>query len=199
MAAALIIWLIAFPKLSAQIPIHWDIRGEPNEYTSKLNAMLISLSTMVIPYLMLAYVPKIDPKKENYGYFSKSFTIINISLSLVFFALNLIIIANGLGYTVFSGNFVLILIGILFIILGNYMPQIKTNYFMGIKTPWALNDENNWRKTHRFGGKTFILSGFLFIFASFMPASVSEILLPIILVILFLPIGYSYWIFRKQF
>jgi uncharacterized membrane protein len=197
--ATLIIWLVFYPQLPGQIPIHWDIGGNANGFASKLNAMLMSISSMLLIYGIMVVTPRIDPKKENYKKFSKGFTIINLSLLLLFFAINLMIILSGLGYDTDIGIVIPLIVGALFIVLGNYMPQIKPNYFVGIKTPWTLNDEQNWKLTHRFGGKTFIISGSLFMISVLLPDKIAEIVIfPGLLIFLLLPIGYSYLLFRKQ-
>lgn len=75
----------------------------------------------------------------------------------------------GLGYEMRMGLLIPILVGVLFIILGNFMPQIRQNYFFGIKTPWALASEHVWRKTHKFGGIIFCIMGIFMILVPFLP------------------------------
>lgn len=197
-AATVILWLVFYPQLPEKLPTHWGPGGNVDGYSSKLGAMLISVGLMVLVYIILVFFPKIDPKKENYKLFTRGYTIINVALFLVVFLINLMIISTGLGYTFNTSVVIKLIIGILFIIIGNFLPQVKPNYFMGIKTPWALNDEDNWRKTHRLGGKTFVISGFIFLISIFLPSGFTETyLMPGLIIILLLPIGYSYWIFRK--
>lgn len=73
-----------------------------------------------------------------------------------------------MGYEVSIDKIIPSIVGILFIVIGNYMPKIKSNYFYGIKTPWTLSSDTSWRKTHRLGGKVFIISGFIIILSSFL-------------------------------
>ncbi|MFB6468337.1 SdpI family protein [Cytobacillus sp. Hz8] len=195
----IILWVLFYPQLSEQLPTHWGPNGKANDYSPKLGAMLLSIGLMVLVYFITVFIPKMDPKKENYPRFTKSYHIINISLMIVAFAINIIIILSGLGFDLDTGIYINLILGALFIVIGNYLPQVKPNYFMGIKTPWALNDETNWKKTHRFGGKTFVISGIIFMCSIFLPKTIADsFLFPIVLIIILLPIGYSYWLFRKN-
>ncbi|PLT31836.1 SdpI family protein [Peribacillus deserti] len=197
--ASIILWLVSFAQLPAEMPIHWNMSGEVDGYASRFNAMLFSIGGMILIYALLVFIPRMDPKKENYKYFSKGYSIIQISTLLLFFVINILVLSAGLGFHVNTSLVIHIAIGVLFILIGNYMPQIKPNYFTGIKTPWTLNDENNWKQTHRFGGKTFIVGGILFIASIFLPHSFAEtVALPVILVIILSPIAYSYFLFRKN-
>ncbi|MCD6453745.1 MAG: SdpI family protein, partial [Candidatus Aminicenantes bacterium] len=91
-----------------------------------------------------------------------------------------------------------ILIGVLFVFLGNYLPGIKPNYFVGIRTPWTLENETVWRKTHRVGGWSFVLIGILIIFSVFLPASWSTtVLLILVCAVAFFLVLYSYILWWK--
>ncbi|ALC89108.1 hypothetical protein AM500_04360 [Bacillus sp. FJAT-18017] len=197
-ASTIILWLVFYNRLPGEVPIHWNASGEVDGYATKLNAMLMSIGTMVLIYLVLVFIPRIDPKKSNYKYFSKGYSIINLSTLLLFFVINILMLLAGLDYKVNVSIVMPILVGITFIVIGNYMPQMKPNYFVGIKTPWTLNDENNWKQTHRFGGRTFIIGGLLLILSIFLPARFVDISFPIILVILLSPIVYSFILFKKK-
>ncbi|WP_141432160.1 SdpI family protein [Bacillus sp. 03113] len=196
--ATIAIWIGFYTKLPSEIPIHWNYSGEIDGYATKLNAMLMNIGLMILLYALLVIAPKIDPKKENYKYFFRSFKIIQYSVLLLFFFINLMIISTGLGYHFPMKLLPNLIIGILFIVLGNYMQSVKSNYFLGIRTPWTLSDETVWKKTHRFGSKVFMVAGLLFIAGIFLPYKWGEIVIfPIILVTALLPIGYSYWVYKK--
>ena len=108
--------------------------------------------------------------------------------------------AMGAGVNVSVICFVLI--GILFIVLGNYMPKLQQNYTVGIKIPWTLNSAENWNRTHRLGGRLFIIGGILMILGGFSGNLLGENgTLIVVFGILFLcavvPCIYSFWLFRK--
>ena len=86
--------------------------------------------------------------------------------------------------------------GLLFIIIGNLLPKCRQSYTMGIKLPWTLNNEENWNKTHRFGGKVWVVGGVIIMATAF--AGSFWILLGMLIVMMALPTVYSYCLYRKQ-
>lgn len=165
-----IIGFASYPFLPEKIPMHWNFKGEIDRYGSKFEGVwAIPLLTLFL-YLGLLFVPYLDPKKENYIKFEKVYQIIKYSLVIVFSILYYSVIIVGLGGPKdLIPKIVPITIGILFIILGNYMPRIKPNWFVGIRTPWTLSNEEVWRKTHKVGGYLFVISGIVIILAGFLP------------------------------
>ncbi|MGG1574817.1 SdpI family protein [Fictibacillus sp. NRS-1165] len=197
--AAAALWLVFYSKLPAELPIHWNMKGEIDGYSTKLGAMLTNLGIMILLYLLFRFLPKIDPKKENYKSFSRSYSIINSSLFVFFFLINLMVILTGLGYDLSMNSLMPVILGGLFIVLGNYMQQVKPNYFVGIKTPWTLADENVWRQTHRFSSKLFVAAGIIVLLALFAPSEWRDfIILPSILGAALVSVGSSYYFFKKK-
>jgi uncharacterized membrane protein len=190
--------LWAYPRLPAEVPIHWNFSGEVDGYASKLFAVFATPVLMMLIYGILMGVPKIDPRKDNFQKFEGAYRIF-VNVTLTFFAAgHLSIIFSGLGYHVNIDLITNIGLGLLFVILGNYMPKIKTNYFMGIRTPWTLANETVWARTHRFGGKVFFIGGVMFIVSAFMPSSIRVFLLILSIVfIAVVPIVYSYFAYKK--
>lgn len=195
-SAGLSLW--AYPRLPAEVPIHWNFSGEVDGYSSKLFAVLFSPIFLIWIYGILIGVAKIDPRKENYEKFAGAYRIF-VNASLTFFVcIHLAIIFSGLGYDVNMDWIVNIGLGLLFVILGNYMPKVKENYFMGIRTPWTLADEAVWARTHRFGGKVFFIGGIIIAVSSFAPSSIrAALLIASIACITIVPIVYSYAVYKK--
>lgn len=193
------LWLFNFGELPKEIPTHWGVNGEINDYSSKLTAFLELHVVMFFLYLLLNITPKIDPRKNNYKYFSKSYYQVTISLLILFFFINTSILFYGLGYNFPIGKLVFLFIGFIFMVLGNYLSQIRSNFFIGIRTPWTLSNENVWKKTHRFSGKLFFFAGLCMVLLYFFPISLGKyIIIPLIVIIVILPILYSYIQFRKE-
>ncbi|MEI4832095.1 SdpI family protein [Bacillus sp. FJAT-53711] len=191
-------WIISWPHLPNTIATHWS-GGTVDGYSSKLNGMLSMVGVMIGTYILLNVVPKIDPKKENYRKFSKSFTMITYSILFVLFIGNIDIIATGLGYDLPINRFSELIVGILFLVIGNYLPQCKPNFFVGIRTPWTLSNEEVWRKTHRFGGKVFIVLGIIMCGSIFAPAAwKSYIVLTVVLIGVVITMLYSYFVYKKE-
>ena len=89
--------------------------------------------------------------------------------------------------------------GLMFLLLGNYMPKLRQNSFMGIRVKWTLENEANWNATHRFGGKVWVAGGFACMAGALLPADAMGVFfLAVLLVIVALPIAYSYYYGKKQ-
>lgn len=189
--------LFIYSSLPEEIPIHWGINGEVDNYASKPFAILIGLLPLGV-YLLMLVLPKIDPKRESYSKHKKAYRITSIAIVIVLIITNWMSLLTALGYEVNISIIINLFVGILFIIIGNYMPQIRNNYFFGIRNPWTLSNENVWRKTHRLGGYGFVISGLLFILS--IPFKNILSMLPIVFIIIFV-IGinvYSYLLFTKE-
>ena len=167
-AAAFIFSIISYNKLPELIPTHWNIAGEVDAYSKKPYGAFMAPFLMAITWLGMIFLPKIDPKKENYKKFESSYDITLGLLTTFFFGLHMATLLFSLGYKVPIDNTVFVMMGIMFVVMGNYMPKAKSNYFYGIKTPWTLSNEVSWRKTHRLAGKLFVISGFLMIVSTFL-------------------------------
>lgn len=194
-----IAWILAFPKLPDQVPIHWNINGEADGFSTKLNAMFSTVGIMVLLYVLLAFLPKVDPRKSNYKYFSKSYNImLNAILGVMFFT-NIMIIFSAMGYDVPIATIGPLVVGIIFMVLGNYMPQVRSNFFIGIRNPWTLSNDEVWKKTHRAAAKIFFFGGLIMIATIFIPAFWKEaVFISIIAVTIAAPYLYSYLLYRKN-
>lgn len=191
--------IILYSELPERMPTHWNISGEVDNYSSRFwGAFMMPLINLAI-FLLMLLTPLIDPKKDNYQKFSSSYRIIR-SIFIVFFAvLHFLVLAFSLGYNIDLGSFVVFGIGILFIILGNYMPKVRHNYFLGIKVPWTLANEKVWKKTHRMTGKLYLLSGATTLLGTFfgVPASFWVLMICVFGSSLG-SIVYSYFIYRQE-
>ncbi|MBY0091524.1 MULTISPECIES: SdpI family protein [Priestia] len=195
----LVAWLIALPHLPATMPIHWGANGEADGFATKINAMILTVGIMVLIYFIIAFVPRIDPRKENYKYFSKTYNILLNAVLLLFFFVNMSTILQGLGYNVPMSYIAPIMAGLVFIIIGNYLQRVRSNYFMGIRTPWTLSNETVWKKTHRLSGKIFFIGGLLILISAFLPDGYKSVIMwGSIVLCVAIPYLYSYLAYKKE-
>ncbi|MCF8888137.1 SdpI family protein [Priestia megaterium] len=195
----LVAWLIALPHLPATMPIHWGANGEADGFATKINAMILTVGIMVLIYFIIAFVPRIDPRKENYKYFSKTYNILLNAVLLLFFFVNMSTILQGLGYNVPMSYIAPIMAGLVFIIIGNYLQRVRSNYFMGIRTPWTLSNETVWKKTHRLSGKIFFIGGLLILISAFLPDGYKSVIMwGSIVLCVAVPYLYSYLAYKKE-
>ena len=159
--ANVIAHLIALPSLPAQIPTHWGAGGEINGWGPSWTAT--ALGALPLGMLVLfCVIPLIDPKGNGYARAGKFYQRFVVVFTLLMIAVSWLPELSIWGVIAAKGStnvIVSVLIGALLVGIGNYMPRIGQNYTMGVKTPWALNDPENWRRTQRFGGKCFVLMG----------------------------------------
>jgi uncharacterized membrane protein len=194
--------MITWSGIPETVPLHWNINGEVDRYGSKNSLLLIILSIAGINglvYLLLCNVHRIDPMKhaaENKGRLQK------IGLALVIFmsALSVwIIYTTTKTEPMFSTKFLLISIGLLFSVIGNYMYNLKRNWFAGLRLPWTMSSEDNWKQTHNLASKLWFAGGLLIAFCGavlpFKIAIVAIILVGAVLVIV--PCVYSYKIYKQ--
>ena len=160
--------ILFYDKLLEQIPIHWNLAGEVDNYASKSFGAFFSPIIMVLIWVGMLLLPNIDPKKTNYKKFESSYEIVIGVIVTFLFGLQMAIILVALGYNISIDKIMMLMMGIMFVIIGNYRPKAKSNFFYGIKTPWTLSSDISWRKTHRLGGKLFVISGVLIIISTLL-------------------------------
>lgn len=196
----LLITIFVFNSLPAEIPMHWNVHGEIDAWYPKFPWAFMAPVLGIIITIMATLLPRIDPKKENYDKFKRQYFIIRLILVAVFALLQMVTIFISLGATFIKvDTIVKLMIGILFIVVGNMMPKFKQNYFVGIKTPWTLNNEAVWAKTHRHGGFVWFAAGFLMSVLAFLPGVGSAVVyFSVILIVSIEPIIFSWFQYRKQ-
>lgn len=185
-------------SLPEKVPMHWNYKGEIDDWGTKYSLLGLIFLLPVLTYVLMLVIPKINPKKriELMGgkYYQIKFVLVGFMSVLAIY-----IIHSSNSQTLSSPSIVLVLIGLLFMALGNYFKVIKQNYFLGIKTPWTLESEEVWKLTHILAGKLWIVGGLLIvIFSLVIPEDINFYLFIIITAIItIVPIVYSYLIFRK--
>lgn len=183
-------------ELPKEIPMHWNASGEIDRWGDKSELFMMIFMLTGITYLIFLVIPYIDPKQklQNMG---NKLNNLRMILGLFMSALAIYILFSVQQKT---SNPVLIfpLVGLLFAFLGNYFKTIKPNYFIGIKTPWTLENEEVWKKTHLLGGKLWFIGGILMALTFVLPNKIQfYTFMGIAAVITIVPIVYSYLEFKK--
>ena len=189
----LIYLFINWRNLPGQLPIHFDLDGDPNGYGSKLVFVFLPLGL----YLLLLVLPFIDPRKSNFEIFSDTYYKLKLVLILFFGIIDTTIVYNTLHGIEKMGQLVPISVFLIFTLLGNYMGNIRPNYFVGIKVPWTLNNDEVWTRTHKLAGRLWFWGGLTGIVALFIFNNPTVVLVPITIFITVVPIIYSYIIYQR--
>lgn len=191
--APIVVGLILWDKLPAQMATHFDANGVADDWSPKEFAVFgLPLLLLAVHWFCMAFT-SVDPKKQNFS--DKIITLMMWLCPVISIAGNGATYLYALDNTVNTVPMALLLVGCIFLVIGNYMPKMKQSYTIGIKIPWALNSEENWNRTHRLGGRTFMLAGILTIIAGFMQLFW---LVPVALIIAaFIPVIYSFVLYKK--
>lgn len=194
----IVYYLFLWSSLPATIPIHFDAHGNPDNYGSR-SYMAITLFFLTIgTYILIRYIPKIDPKK-NFAIFHDTFLKLRMVLALFFSTIGFIII-NSIKNGQSNTALLFIIIAFVISIMGNYMGNIRPNYFIGIRTPWTLDSDVVWKKTHHRTGRLWFVSGIVIgILMLVLPAEyIAATFITAIIVITLYPLIYSFYHYKKQ-
>lgn len=181
--------------LPEQIPTHFGIDGQADGYSSKLFTLVaFPILFVLFQIIALASLERVSVKVTVPAKLRKLYAWIVPALS---FIVQGSIYANALGIVKNSPTLVTAFLGMLFIVIGNYLPKTKRNYTIGIRLPWTLSDDRNWFKTHRLAGKVWVLGGIIILIDSFVKLALPYVLGISLMVMIALPILYSFSLSRK--
>lgn len=194
--AAVLVW----PEAPERIPIRWSFSGEVVGYGSKpvglLGPPLISLGVYLV--MTLVY-PRIDPGRANYAGFREVYLTLRLAIVLLIGGFYGFTLLQVWGFDVEASIVAPVLLGMALIVFGNLLPKVRPNWFVGIRTPWTMSSKQSWNKTHRLGGRLFLLIGLVMVAVGFMGTSFT-LQLAIAFGVgcsLFLTV-YSYQVWRKD-
>ena len=171
------IGLFLWNQLPDSVATHFGLNNQPDGYSSKAFAVFGLPLILLAVHLVCVVATNIDPKSKDIN--KKIFKVLLWICPLVSLFVSTVI-----------------LIGVLYLVLGNFLPTVKPNYTIGFRIPWTLNDPDNWYHTHRFGGKCMVIGGIIMILTS--PLQNMWILLAAAIVPCLLPAIYSYLYYRKS-
>lgn len=187
-------------RLPDVVGTHYNMNGEQDGTMSKISFWLMNAALTIALPSLLSVMRFIDPRRHNYNRFESYYYLICWAISLFLQVTILLVILNNLDYDIPVLHFVLGGLGLLWMVIGNRMGQLRSNFFIGVRTPWAITDEDNWRNTHRLSARLWFVAGlFMFISAWIIPIS---LFLPVLLVCVLtsslIPVIYSYVIYVRK-
>lgn len=208
-----LIWLIAiapaiylgliWQKLPDTVAMHFDIQGKPDRYGDKSELLIVVLILFAVSvglYFLMANINRIDPKRyaaENTLRFKK----IGFAVAVFIAALNCFIIYSSThGGSKMDVNLILAAVSLLFAVIGNYMPNLKPNYFAGMRLPWTLESPDNWRATHALAGRIWFYGGLAMTLLCFLlpPAAATVVFIGGILLMVIIPAVFSWRFYQRQ-
>lgn len=191
-----LIGIVLWNRLPDRMAIHFGMNNEADGFSSRAVAVFgLPLFLLAVEWLCAAVMAN-DPKKQNISPKMFSFSlwiapVISLITAAAMYSFNL-------GYQVNFTFAVELMLGVLFIIIGNYLPKARQNYTMGIKIPWTLANEENWNLTHRLAGYLWVIGGILMVIVSLTGTGGAGWLILIVALIVLIPCIYSYWLHVKK-
>ena len=185
-------------SLPDTVPIHWNYKGEIDDWGNKSSLIFITFLLSGLTYILFTIIPLIDPKKRIQTMGNKYH---NLKFLMVLFmsALAVFIIYSVKEQSITNPSFIYLAMGLLFMLLGNYMKTIKANYFIGIRTPWTLEYESIWKSTHKLAGKIWFVGGLAIVISSLTTSKDFNgiFFISAITLLAIIPVVYSYMEYRK--
>lgn len=191
----IVLSLFLYDSLPETVAVHFDGEGHPDGYAPRWVAAFALPMGMALLNLLVHFGLNTDPKREN-----SSKVVRNLGkwlIPVITVILVPVTLFMALGYDFPLEIFIPALLGIIFIVAGNYLPKSRQNYTVGIKLPWTLDSEENWNKTHRLAGYLWIAGGLLMVVSSFLRAAGTPLMLTAIGIMVIIPVVYSYLLYRR--
>lgn len=182
------------------VPTHFNLAGEADGWSSKQFLIFLPGSLGIGMYFLMLVLPQIDPK-HNLSLEDNKYYGIRFMMAVFFSILTTYILYTSLAGKISNYSILFGFIGGLFAVLGNYFRDMKPNYYIGIRTPWTLEDERVWYNTHKLGSKVWIIGGLALLLGSMLINNNERVFILFIvtlMIIVFIPIIYSYIDFKKK-
>ncbi|MBN1175472.1 SdpI family protein [Candidatus Woesearchaeota archaeon] len=177
---------------------HWDSHEVANGWTSKDVALFMFPTILGLLTVIFLLIPNIDPLKQNLLKFERQFGVFMILLSTFIIVIQAQVISWNKGIPISPSFITTIALGILFFYAGTLLKKSKRNYFIGIRTPWTLNSDYVWEKTHRVGSILFKIAAIIFIFSSLLKGITSWIIIITVFSLVIITMIYSYTLYIKE-
>lgn len=194
MLIPVVVGLLLWNKLPDPMPSHWGINGEVDGWSSKPWAVFGFPALLLSIHWLCVVISTADPTHKNYH--PKMIKLMFWVCPMIGLILTTFVYSAALGHSLPIETIMPLLMGLLFVVIGNLMPKCRRSYTMGIKLPWTLHSEENWNKTHRFGGKVWVIGGILLMATALWGSF--QLLMIIMAVMVIVPTVYSYLYYRNH-
>ena len=189
--------LLLWNQLPEKLPTHFGVDGAADGWSSKAFAVFAIPLLMLGFHIVIYFATRLD--KQNRGHNEKVLNLVGLIFPTMSIVNSGYMFSRAMDFELNLGSLLFPLLGLLFIAMGNWLPKIKQNSTLGIKIKWTLYNEENWNKTHRFAGFTWVIGGILFCVMGFVHEEALLFLLPVQVILLGgLPAVYSWQLARKQ-
>jgi len=187
----MLVGLLFWNKLPAYMPIHWGIDGTADSIGSKAFAVCGFPAILLAVHWLGMFITAKDPKSAEQT--AKAMGMIYWIVPVISLVVNGFMYAAALEAGMDLMMLMPLLLGVMFVVVGNYLPKCKQNHTLGLKLRWTLGNEENWNATHRFGGRVWVAGGFVFLVSAFLPQTVRILVMTVMFIpMVLLPVVYSW-------
>ncbi len=200
-AGLAIVAAVALGRLPAgtQLPTHWGPDGLPDRFADAGTALFMPVALTVVVSLVMAVLPSLEPMQDKLEQSAPLYRTAWAGLLGILILVEAMVAAPAFGITL-PATTMLVGIGVLFVALGNVLPKSRPGFFVGIRTPWAIMDPDNWIATHRYGGRIMMGAGHGLILVALLPMqgeTRTSFVIALLLVMVATPILYSFFYWRR--
>ncbi len=195
-AAAFAVAAILYPSLPEQIPTHWNAQGQVDDTMKKPLGVIIMPAMALFTFVVMKLIPIISPKGFRTDKFSDVIGVLQVTLVGFMSIVAVLVLLEARGLDVRINEMIIFGTGLLFVIIGNYLGKVRKNFFIGIRTPWTLASDEVWNRTHRIGGRLFMLSGVIIWLGALLRLPLTWTV-GVAVGLVLIPVVYSYVLYRK--
>lgn len=190
---------ITWPYASERIPVHWNISGNPTRYAGKFEGLFVLPLLALAIYLIPLLLPRVSPRRFDYERYGSAYQVIRTTVIALVAGLNVIAASSARGISIDMRTVFPVMLGLVMIVVGNYLGKLRRNRFVGVRTPWTSRSDESWKKTHNIGGKSFVICGLVLVIAGLLQVSwvVAFLIASLVVNGVFLTV-YSYLIWRTD-
>ena len=193
-------WAWVQVPAGAQVPIHWGVDGQPNGYAPKEIALLFTPLLSIGLVVMLYFLPRFEPRARNLAESGPAYLQVTIALLVLMVGLQAMVVLAAVGQPLDTTLVLGFGTGLLFVVIGNVLGKVRSNFMFGIRTPWTLSSDLSWNRTHRLVGRLFVVLGFAVAITGLVGSSQAllAVLLGGIVVVLVVSFAYSYRVWKAD-
>jgi len=205
----LVLWIIliipyvylamVWSELPQTVPTHFDLRGNPNDWSDKSSLLILPGAIGLLVYGLMYFGPRLDPKRKIGQMGDKYYALRLIMTTFISALMIFVMVTAKMG--VINPGALLALLGAFFAVMGNYFQTVRPNYFIGIRTPWTLENEVVWKKTHTLSGRVWMAGGLLIIIAALLIHQTTGqfiVFASLMSLMVIVPVLYSYIIYKRE-
>lgn len=151
------------------MPTHWNAAGEVDGWSSRAVGAFLMPTVALGLWLLFLVLPRLDPRRANYERFGRTYDLVVAAVVVFQVAVHVLTLGAALGWPIAVDTVIIVGVGLLLLLLGNVLPRVRPNWFIGIRTPWTLSSDRAWERTHRVGGYIFSAAGLVVVAAAALP------------------------------